>query len=120
MKKLIISSVAGGLLGLLTLRGASCVPAGHVRVLDKFGSVSDQELYPGLNFPVNLLARRVSMDSRTKELKETIQVPTKEGLIAGLDVSILYHLESNKASDIYKQVGVDYAAVIIEPIMRNV
>ncbi len=88
IRKLVMGSVTGGLLGLLTLRSASCVPAGHVRVIDVFGNVREQELQPGINFGVNLFASRVAMATRTKEMKETMQVPTKEGLIAGLDISI--------------------------------
>ncbi len=120
VKKIITASITGGLLGLLSIRGISCVPAGHVRVLDTFGSVESRELNPGIHFPINPFASRVALDVRTKEMKESMQVPTKEGLIAGLDVSILYRLQADKASDIYSTVGQDYSSVIVEPVLRNV
>src|SRR3989344_5365690 len=120
IKRHIYGLGAVGLLGLATfVRSCSMVPAGHVKVVDFFGSVKAQELQPGVNFPVNPLAGRVAMDVRTKETKEQIHVPTKEGLMANLDVSILYHLSPDKADDVYKSVGVNFNEVIIAPMLRN-
>ena len=69
--------VAIGVL-LLIFSTLTVVPAGHVGVIDVFGSVSDQTLDPGINF-VNPLARVVKMNTQTQESKETMESPTKEG-----------------------------------------
>lgn len=105
---------------IIFLKSFAIVPAGHVMVLDLFGSVRADELKPGLNFPVNPLAKKVEMDVRTKEVKEKVSVPTKEGLIAGLDISILYHVTPEMADEIYKTVGTQFSDVIIAPALRNV
>lgn len=105
---------------IILLKSFAVVPAGHVMVLDLFGSVRSAELEPGLRFPVNPLARKIEMDVRTKEVKEKVAVPTKEGLIAGLDISILYHVSPEKADEIYKTVGTQFSDVIIAPALRNV
>jgi regulator of protease activity HflC (stomatin/prohibitin superfamily) len=112
--------IAAGLLALTSLRSCSIVPAGNVKVLDTFGSVRQEVLTSGLNFPVNPLARRVAFDIRTQEIKETMKVPTKEGLMATLDVSILYHPEPSKVPELYKTVGREYPGVIVEPNLRNI
>jgi prohibitin 1 len=105
---------------IIVIKSFAIVPAGHVMVLDLFGSVRAEELKPGLNFPVNPLAKKISMDVRTKEVKEKVAVPTKEGLIAGLDISILYHVTAEMADEIYKTVGTQFTDVIIAPALRNV
>ena len=102
VRKLLLAGTIG-LVGLL--RSFTTVPAGHVTVLNTFGSVAAEELQPGLHFPVNPLARRIQMETRTLERKEAITVPTNEGLNTTLDVSILYSLESARADEVYKTLG---------------
>ena len=105
---------------IIMMRSFTVVPAGYVTVLDVFGSVNPAELSPGLNFPVNPLAERIQVDTRTKESKEKIVVPTREGLMAGLDISLLYHVDPAKADELYKSVGTNFHSVIIQPMLRNV
>lgn len=95
------------------------IPAGSVGVVDFFGTVSDNTLKSGINF-VNPLARIVKMSIKTQEVKEVMDVPSKEGLTVQLEVSLLYHLNPEKAADVYKTVGEEYETVIIEPQFRSV
>jgi prohibitin 1 len=95
------------------------VPAGHVGVVDFFGSVSDSSLKPGINF-VNPLARVINMSIQTQEILETAQVPSKEGLAIILDVSVIYHLNPEKAPMVYKTVGENYKDIILIPQFRSV
>jgi prohibitin 1 len=95
------------------------IPAGSVGVVDFFGTVSSNTLKAGIN-PVNPLARVIKMSVQTLELKEVMDVPSKEGLTVQLEVSILYHLNPDKAADVYKTVGENYETVILEPQFRSV
>lgn len=95
------------------------VPAGSVGIVDFFGTVSPTTLKAGIN-PVNPLARVVKMSVQTQEMKEVMDVPSKEGLTVQLEVSILYHLNPDKAADVYKMVGENYESVILEPQFRSV
>lgn len=95
------------------------IPAGHVGVIDFFGNVSDQTLKPGVNF-VNPLANVIKFDARTQELKEVMNVPSKEGLSVELEISLLYSLSFENANKIYKTVGEDYVEKILIPQFRSV
>lgn len=95
------------------------VPAGHVGVVDFFGTVSDSSLKAGINF-VNPLARVIKMSIQTQEVLEETQVPSKEGLSIGLNVSVLYHLNPEKAPEVYKTVGENYKDIILVPQFRSV
>ncbi len=95
------------------------VPAGNVGVVNFFGTVSDNTLKAGINF-VNPMANVVKMSIQTQEIKEVMDVPSKEGLTVQLEVSILFHLNPEKAADVYKTVGVSYENVILEPQFRSV
>lgn len=95
------------------------IPAGNVGVIDFFGNVSDKTLLPGVSF-VNPLAKVVKFDARTQEMKEVMDVPSKEGLSVQLEISLLYSLNKENANRIYKKVGEDYVEKIIVPNFRSV
>ena len=95
------------------------IPAGSVGVVDFFGTVTAGTLKNGIN-AVNPLARVIKLSVQTQEMKEVMDVPSKEGLTVQLEVSILYHLNPDKAAEVYKSVGVDYERVVLEPQFRSV
>jgi prohibitin 1 len=94
------------------------VPAGHVGVKDFFGQVSTQTLPPGIRL-VMPMTRVVRMSVQTQEIKETADVPSREGLILSLETSLLFQLDPAKAAEIYRTVGSDYAGTIVEPQFRS-
>lgn len=95
------------------------IPAGHVGVVDFFGTVSDNTLKSGINV-VNPLARVIKFSVKTQEIKEVMDVPSKEGLTVQLEVSALFHLNPEKAASVYKTIGENYVQIILEPQFRSV
>lgn len=112
-----VASVVAGILALVQC--FTVVPAGHVGVIDFFGNVSELTLKAGVNF-VNPLAKVVKFSVKTQELKEQMDVPSKEGLTVQLEVSVLFHLDPEKAAEVYKTIGVDFISIILEPQFRSV
>lgn len=107
---------------LLVLAISQCftiIPAGHVGVIDFFGHVSDKTLKAGINM-VNPMARVIKFSVKTQEIKEIMDVPSKEGLTVQLEVSVLFHLDPEKAGEVYKTVGENYVDIILEPQFRSV
>jgi len=95
------------------------VPAGTVGVVDLFGKVSEAERKAGLNL-VNPFAKLEIMNVKTEEIKETMTVPSKEGLSVQLELSILYRLDPEVAGDVYRKVGLNYRNIAIVPAFRSV
>lgn len=112
------AAIAASVLFLLYLT-ITTIPAGHVGVKDFFGKVSDRVLQPGINmvFP---FTRVVKFSVQTREIKETAAVPTSEGLIVNLDVSLLFRLKPEEAAKVYKTIGRNYEMVVIDPQLRSV
>jgi len=105
---------------LLLIFGTSLfaiVPAGHVSVADTFGQVEEREFQPGFHLKLPITAF-VPMSIQTQELKEDAKVPSQEGLIVGLDTSILYKLQPDKADAVYRTLGIKYPEVVIVPQLR--
>lgn len=96
----------------------SCVHTGHVGVVSMFGRVTGRTLSEGIHI-VNPAATVTELSIKTQEVKEHASVPSKEGLIMGLEASILYHLDSARAGEIYQQIGPNYAEVLLQPTFRS-
>ncbi len=94
------------------------IPAGHIGVIDFFGNVSDRVLQPGVRF-VNPLVDIHKLSVRTRELTETANVPSSEGLVVRLDVTLLYNLNPETAPDVYRTLGKDYESILIIPQLRS-
>lgn len=110
-------AVVFGLIALL--RFFTVIPAGHVGVVDFFGRVSPNTLKSGINIR-NPLARIIKFSIKTQQVYEVMDVPSKEGLTVKLDASILFHLDPEKAAQVYRTVGANYVEVILEPQFRSV
>lgn len=96
----------------------SCVRTGHVGVVSVFGRVTGQTLGEGIHI-VNPVASVTELSIKTQEIKEKAAVPSKEGLIMGLEASILYHLDPAQAATVYQQVGPTFAEVLLIPTFRS-
>ena len=111
---------AGFIVGaiLLVFSAVTIVPAGHVGVIDVFGNVSDRVLQPGVRI-VNPLARVHKMSVRTREVTETADVPSSEGLVVHMDVTLLYNLDPEHAPEVYRTLGLDYETILVQPQLRS-
>lgn len=107
------------------------VEAGQTGVYHLFGKVKDEEVSSGLHL-INPLAKITTMSIRTQDYTmsfigdegnkkgvDSISALTKEGLEVELDITVLYRLEEKKASDIYREVGLNYEEKIIRPVIRS-
>jgi regulator of protease activity HflC (stomatin/prohibitin superfamily) len=94
------------------------VDTGNVGVLTKFGRVTGDVLPEGIHL-IDPLKSSNQLSVRTQEQKETASVPSSEGLIMTLEASLLFHLDKDKAADVYQRLGADYQIKIVEPTLRS-
>lgn len=94
------------------------VPAGHVGVVDTFGSVSKNQLDAGLNL-VNPYSSIYNFSTKTEEFKEDLKLPTKEGLTMKMEVSVLYHVIPSEMPNIYSTLGIDFEEKFIVSNARS-
>jgi prohibitin 1 len=104
-------------LGILLLNSVTSVKTGHVGVVTLFGRVTGQTMGEGIHL-VNPLARVTELSIKTQEVKEHAAVPSKEGLVMGLETSVLYHLDSSQAAEVFQKIGINYADVLLVPNFR--
>ncbi|MCK4686607.1 MAG: prohibitin family protein [Candidatus Lokiarchaeota archaeon] len=122
----VIGIFTGGFLSPYTI-----IPAGETGVYVYFGNVDDKELKSGFHLK-NPLASVKKMSIRTeeytmsvaqgegeKEGNDSIDALTKEGLTVKMDITVFYAMQEDKASDIYKTLGLNYEEKIIRTEIRS-
>lgn len=109
--------VIGLLILILMFSAITRVDSGAVGVLTLFGRVTGEALPEGIHL-INPLKTNHELSIRTQEIKETASVPSSEGLVMNLDTSLIYHLNPDKAADVFQKIGPNYVEVLIEPNLR--
>lgn len=130
-KKTAIMIVVSLLVIIFLVNSIVIIEAGMVGVYSLFGKVRESELNSGIHL-INPLAKVTRMSIRTEEYTmsvitgegkrkgaDAIAALTKEGLNIDLDITVLYHLENDRASDVYKDVGLTYEEKVIRPEIRS-
>lgn len=110
----------GGVLLLIMLAATALVvvPAGHVGVVDVFGKVRPTSLLSGMRGKLPW-ANVIMMNIQLQELKEHAEVPAKNGLLLGMDISVWYRLDPAMAPQVYRELSVGYAFTVVAPLMRS-
>jgi regulator of protease activity HflC (stomatin/prohibitin superfamily) len=117
-QRIAMLALVGVVLVWTAANSVTVVPAGHVGVQDFFGRVSDRYLQPGVRV-VNPMVSVHQMSVRTQEIMERAAVPSSEGLILSLEVSLLFNLDPQKAPDVYRTLGPGYREVFVVPQLRS-
>jgi prohibitin 1 len=115
--KLIGIAVVGLIVLVLLFNSVSRVSTGHVAVLTLFGRVTGEVLPEGIHL-INPLKTNNELSIQTQTIKESASVPSSEGLVMNLDTSLIYHLNPQKAAEVYQKIGANYEAVVVEPNLR--
>jgi regulator of protease activity HflC (stomatin/prohibitin superfamily) len=116
--KVLVGVVLGLVLLIAVWKSFATVQAGHVGVMTTFGRVHPEHLDEGAHLvaPWNSIHE---MSLRTEEVKETMDVPTKEGVTVTLEASLLYSLDPEKAADVYQKIGLEYPEKVVKPQFRS-
>ena len=99
--------------------GLATIEDGQAGVKAEFGKIADEPLATGWHWYLPMFAWVEVWDVKTQELKEMATVPSSEGLISQLDISILYNVPKDKVVSVRKTTGPDYRQTILEPYVRE-
>lgn len=110
-------------LTLIVLTQAACVVIedGEVGISKSFGEIGVEPVPQGVAFVVPVARQIETWNVKLQELKETATVPSSEGLIVGLDTSLLYEIDATTAPTLRKTVGseADVIRKLVIPYFRN-
>ncbi len=96
------------------------VEDGEVGVVTSFGDIDPEELAePGLYLSFPLLRTISIYNVKTVEMKETMQVPTADEMLVGLDVSVFVHLDSPHVAELRAGVTGNPLETLLVPTLRS-
>ena len=90
------------------------VATGHVGVVTRFNKVTGDLMSEGLNFKFPW-ERVHEMTVRQQQLHEQGNVPSSEMLVLGLQTTLLFHLQADKATTVFDKLGPNYVQATVEP-----
>ncbi len=92
---------------------------GEVGVKKTFGNYNDEELGTGLKFYIPIVSSIYKVNTKLITIAEKVSVPSKEGLIVQLDVSVIYSVKPEMASEIKQTVTGEVKDTLLVPYVRN-
>lgn len=96
------------------------VSDGEVGVKKTLGNYNDEELGTGFKVFMPVISFISVVNTKTQELTETMVMPTSEGLDVQVDVSVIYSIVPNRASEIKQTVTGDIKDTLIIPYTRSI
>lgn len=104
---------------MLLSRSFVVISDGEVGVTRTLGNYDNDELKTGLNFFVPFITDVTTVNTKLMTIEEKISVPSQEGLIVELDVSVIYKIKSDMASEIIQTVTGNIKDTLLVPYIRN-
>jgi regulator of protease activity HflC (stomatin/prohibitin superfamily) len=118
IRRRVVTLVAALFFLILLFNSVVRVSTGSVAVVTLFDRVTGEVLPEGIHL-LSPLKSAHELSVQTQEIKEVASVPSSEGLMMNLEASLIYHLNSDKAAEVYQKIGRDYMTRVVEPTTRS-
>lgn len=109
------------LFGLMAAVLSSCaiIRPGEVGVKSTLGKLKPKVYQPGVVGLNPFVTRIIKIPTQTVNLEVRLNLPSKEGLNIGSEISILYHIKSEEAPNLIENVGEEYEDILILSVFRS-
>lgn len=104
---------------VLLLNAFVVVEAGSVGVLVRLGAVTGANLDPGFQFIVPLIDDVKHFDTRTQKEQVDAAAASKDLQEVKATVALNYHLDARYATDVFRTIGPEYKARVIDPTIQE-
>jgi prohibitin 1 len=101
------------------LQSCTVVRQGEFGVKRTFGKYSDKVYTSGLKGFNPFTSTIIKVSGQTENIEVQVNIPSREGLTIGSEVSILYNIKQKDAPDLLRNVGLNYEETIILPVFRS-
>jgi len=94
---------------------SSCrvVRPGEIGIKQTLGKMHGGSRQPGSIVFFPFTTRVIKINTRTVECYQSLPLPTKEGLSVNAEISLLYHIKPEEASNVYQKFGRNYQEVMV-------
>ncbi len=95
------------------LVSCSVIRPGEIGIKQRLGKIVGKPIEQGIKFYNPFVGQIVKVNVRTVECLTRLTLPTQEGLNVQADISLLYHVQHDKANEVYLNFGQNYEEVIV-------
>ena len=103
---------------LIVLSCVSYVPTGYTGIVTTFGKVHENTLDAGLNFHAPW-DNVITMDNREQRVPFQLEAFSKDIQQVDVQGSINYNIDKTTAMNLYRDVGTEYASILIGPRIQE-
>lgn len=119
VKKSVTAVIVVLVLLVLILNSFTTVNAGHSGVVTTFGEVSETVLAEGLHFKIPFIQKIILIDNRVQKSEATCTAASKDLQTVSSTIAVNYKVLNSFSANVYKNIGMDYEAVIITPAIQE-
>lgn len=102
------------------LNSFTVVEAGHTGVVVTLGKVNDGVLQEGMHVKLPFVQEVVKIDNRIVKLNVSTEAFSKDLQSVSTELAVNYRVDRDKSFSIYKNIGANYEAVLLEPAVNEV
>jgi len=106
-------------LAALILSSCVVVRQDEVAIKRRAGKLIGDPMSEGMRVYNPLVARYIKVPIRNINKKIDLDIPSKEGLTIGSEMSILYRIDPAKVKSLLREVGEQYEEDLIGPVFRS-
>lgn len=107
-------------IGIITLFFSfQTIKSGEVGLKVRFGKIVDTSFSEGFNWKLPYVEKIVKVNIKVQKAEMAIESSTKDLQIVNTNVAVNYRIDSNKAVNLYKEVGNSYEETILNPAIKE-
>ena len=118
-KKIIIISTTILLVIILLISSITTISSGEVGIRVRFGKVVKEPTSEGVNFKIPFIEKREKVNVKVQKIEVKTNSSSKDLQEVNMNVAVNYRIDSKKAVDLYRTVGMEYESVILEPSIEE-
>lgn len=95
------------------------VPTGKVAIKTQFGAVKGEALEAGLHLKIPFVQNTKLMNCQTQKLEVDASAASKDLQTVTSKIAVNFSIDKSTASSLYRDIGVNYQEVIINPAIQE-
>lgn len=120
MVRLVSTVVIVAAVIIVALNCFTIVEAGHTGVVVTLGKVNEGVLQEGMHAKLPFVQDVVKIDNRIVKLNVSTEAFSKDLQSVSTELAVNYRVDRDKSFSIYKNIGANYEAVLLEPAVNEV
>ncbi|SDD11709.1 Regulator of protease activity HflC, stomatin/prohibitin superfamily [Paenibacillus sp. UNCCL117] len=119
VSRLVVGIAIVLVLVILGFRAFTIVEAGHRGVVLQLGAVQPQVLEEGLHFKIPFVQKVIPVEIRVQKAESSQVSASRDLQTVTTTLAVNYHLDGTTVNNLYRTVGMEYRARIVDPAISE-